>query len=80
MADTQLHSGLDGPFAGRRVLRSLAQNWWLLLLRGVAAIAFISCAPSARGLPPYWKNRSASPEKYQLPISLVPSHAAPPSD
>jgi uncharacterized membrane protein HdeD (DUF308 family) len=40
MADTQVHSGLDGPFAGRRVLRSLAQNWWLLLLRGVAAIAF----------------------------------------
>jgi uncharacterized membrane protein HdeD (DUF308 family) len=40
MADTQVHRGLDGPFAGRRVLRSLAQNWWLLLLRGIAATAF----------------------------------------
>jgi uncharacterized membrane protein HdeD (DUF308 family) len=26
--------------AGRALLRTLAENWWLLLLRGVAAIAF----------------------------------------
>ena len=26
--------------AGRPLLRSLADNWWLLLLRGIAAVAF----------------------------------------
>jgi len=40
MADTQVQAGLDIPFAGRELLRSLAENWWLLLLRGVAAIIF----------------------------------------
>jgi uncharacterized membrane protein HdeD (DUF308 family) len=28
------------PLAGPALLRSLADNWWLLLLRGIAAIAF----------------------------------------
>ena len=28
------------PLAGAALLRSLADNWWLLLLRGIAAIAF----------------------------------------
>ena len=40
MANTQVQAGLDIPFAGRELLRSLAENWWLLLLRGVAAIIF----------------------------------------
>jgi uncharacterized membrane protein HdeD (DUF308 family) len=40
MANTQVQAGLDFPFAGRELLRSLAENWWLLLLRGVAAIIF----------------------------------------
>ena len=40
MANTQAQAGLDIPFAGRELLCSLAQNWWLLLLRGVAAIIF----------------------------------------
>ena len=39
MANTQVQAGLDIPFAGRELLRSLAENWWLLL-RGVAAIIF----------------------------------------
>ena len=40
MANTQVQAGLNIPFAGRELLRSLAENWWLLLLRGVAAIIF----------------------------------------
>jgi len=42
MTDTQARSSLDLDFpkAKHQLLRSLAQNWWLLLLRGVAAIAF----------------------------------------
>jgi uncharacterized membrane protein HdeD (DUF308 family) len=34
----QAHARPDSPLAG--LLSSLADNWWLLLLRGVAAIAF----------------------------------------
>jgi uncharacterized membrane protein HdeD (DUF308 family) len=40
MANAQVQAGLDIPFAGRELLRSLAEKWWLLLLRGVAAIIF----------------------------------------
>jgi uncharacterized membrane protein HdeD (DUF308 family) len=40
MTNTQAHSSLGFFPAGHRLLRSLAQNWWLLLLRGIAAIAF----------------------------------------
>jgi uncharacterized membrane protein HdeD (DUF308 family) len=34
----QTHARPDSPLAG--LLSSLADNWWLLLLRGVPAIAF----------------------------------------
>jgi uncharacterized membrane protein HdeD (DUF308 family) len=40
MANTQAQTGLDIPFMRCELLRSLAENWWLLLLRGVAAIIF----------------------------------------
>jgi len=40
MANTQAHVGLDFPVAEPGLLCSLAENWWLLLLRGIAAIAF----------------------------------------
>jgi uncharacterized membrane protein HdeD (DUF308 family) len=40
MADTHVQSGVDFGTAGPGLLRSLANNWWLLLLRGMAAIAF----------------------------------------
>jgi uncharacterized membrane protein HdeD (DUF308 family) len=40
MADTHAQSGLAAGLAGTELLRSLADNWWLLLLRGLAAIAF----------------------------------------
>jgi uncharacterized membrane protein HdeD (DUF308 family) len=40
MANTQAHVGLDFPVAEPGLLRSLVENWWLLLLRGIAAIAF----------------------------------------
>ena len=40
MADTHAQTGLNLVLSGSEVLRSLADNWWLLLLRGIAAIAF----------------------------------------
>lgn len=40
MADTHVQFGVDFGTAGPGLLRSLANNWWLLLLRGMAAIAF----------------------------------------
>jgi uncharacterized membrane protein HdeD (DUF308 family) len=40
MTNAQVQAGLGIPFTGRELLRSLAENWWLLLLRGVAAIIF----------------------------------------
>ena len=40
MADTHAEIGLNLGLSRSEVLRSLADNWWLLLLRGIAAIAF----------------------------------------
>src|SRR5215470_18446578 len=40
MADTHTQGGLGGGLTGPGLLRSLADNWWLLLLRGIAGIAF----------------------------------------
>ena len=40
MADSHAQTGLDLGASAPGLLSSLAENWWLLLLRGVAAIAF----------------------------------------
>jgi uncharacterized membrane protein HdeD (DUF308 family) len=40
MANTHAQSGPELGLAGPGLLHSLAENWWLLLLRGFAAIAF----------------------------------------
>ena len=40
MPDTHAQGGPAAGLAGPGLLRSLADNWWLLLLRGLAAIAF----------------------------------------
>ena len=40
MADTHAQTGLDFGVSEPGLLRSLGDNWWLLLLRGIAAIAF----------------------------------------
>jgi uncharacterized membrane protein HdeD (DUF308 family) len=38
IADAQ--TGLGLPLAGPALLRALADNWWLVLLRGIASVAF----------------------------------------
>ena len=40
MANSHAQTGLDLSASAPGLLSSLADNWWLLLLRGVAAIAF----------------------------------------
>jgi uncharacterized membrane protein HdeD (DUF308 family) len=40
MADTHARTGLDLGVSRPGLLQSLADNWWLLLLRGICAIAF----------------------------------------
>jgi uncharacterized membrane protein HdeD (DUF308 family) len=40
MSNTHVESGMPMPLAVSAVLGTLAENWWLLLLRGVAAIGF----------------------------------------
>jgi uncharacterized membrane protein HdeD (DUF308 family) len=40
MSSYQAHPAPTAPIAGAALLRALADNWWLLLLRGIAAIAF----------------------------------------
>src|SRR5262249_9115107 len=37
---TSTHIGSRPPLAGVALLRTMADNWWLVLLRGIAAIAF----------------------------------------
>jgi uncharacterized membrane protein HdeD (DUF308 family) len=40
MANTRAQTRPGFPLTGPELLSSLADNWWLLLLRGIAAIAF----------------------------------------
>jgi uncharacterized membrane protein HdeD (DUF308 family) len=40
MSNTHVESGMRMPLAATALLGTLAENWWLLLLRGLAAIGF----------------------------------------
>jgi uncharacterized membrane protein HdeD (DUF308 family) len=40
MTSTHVQPGPTSPLGGLPLLSSLAENWWLLLLRGIVAIAF----------------------------------------
>ena len=40
MSNTHVESGMRMPLAASALLGTLAENWWLLLLRGLVAIAF----------------------------------------
>jgi uncharacterized membrane protein HdeD (DUF308 family) len=40
MANTDTQGGMHLGLVGTALLRSLADDWWLLLLRGLAAVAF----------------------------------------
>jgi hypothetical protein len=50
MTDTRTESGPGLPPAGSALLRALVDNWGLLLLRGVVAIAFGAAAFAWPGL------------------------------
>ena len=40
MTSADVQTGLRLPLAGPALLRALAENWWLLLLRGITSVAF----------------------------------------
>ena len=50
MSNAHVKSGTRMPPVASALLGPLAENWWLLLLRGLAAVAFGVIAFFGRGL------------------------------